>query len=317
MPASVKREAEPTRRLVVWRFADGLRGHENQSDGLIGALADRAPVSVHTVSTPRTQRLGAVWRALLGADAGNLPNPHLAIGAGNATHLPMLLARRRRGGRVVVLMKPSLPMAWFDLVIAPAHDHPAPRSNLLVTRGALNRMRPAEEKNEGEGLLLIGGPERRHPWVPELLEAQITAIVDRHREIRWCAASSRRTPKEFLPHLRALGRANLDTVAVDDVDADWLPGKLASAATVWVTEDSVNMLYEALTAGAATGLLELPKTNGRAARTPLENHALVEGLVTPFAAWQHGAPLAPPRTPLDEAGRCAELILERWPALAA
>ncbi|NCF80459.1 MAG: nucleoside-diphosphate sugar epimerase, partial [Proteobacteria bacterium] len=114
--------ANQARQLTVWRFADGLRGHENQSDGLIAALSHRTSLSIHTVATPRARRVNAVWRAVLGEDTRKLPNPDLLIGTGNATHLPMLAARRRRGGRTVVLMKPSFPMAGFDLVIAPAHD---------------------------------------------------------------------------------------------------------------------------------------------------------------------------------------------------
>jgi mitochondrial fission protein ELM1 len=256
-----------------------------------------------------------LWRTLLGAETRSLPNPDLLIGAGNATQLPMLVARRQRGGRAVVVMKPSFPAAWFDLVIAPSHDRLATRHNLLVTRGALNRMRPAPEKNSGEGLLLIGGPDHEHPWVPEALEAQVTAIAHRHRDIQWCVASSRRTPVDFLPHLRALQLANLHTVAVEDVDADWLPQKLATAATVWVTEDSVNMLYEALTAGAATGLLSMPRRHGRAPRY-LGGDLLAEGLVTSFDDWQQGRIPAPPAEPLDEAGRCADWILTEWSARA-
>jgi mitochondrial fission protein ELM1 len=308
----MERRAKPARPVVVWRFADGLRGHENQSDGLIGALAERTSVSVHTVPTPRARRIYASWRALRGADTHNLPKPDLLIGTGVAAHLPMLVARRQRGGRTVVLMRPSFPMAWFDLVIAPAHDRLAPRRNLLITRGALNRLRPAAEKNPHEGLFLIGGPEREHLWAPEVLEAQITAIAARHPDVQWCAASSRRTPKDFLPHLRILGLANLETVAVEDVGADWLPQKLASAATVWVTEDSVSMLYEALTAGAATGLLSMPRRDDRASKRNLGGGLLAEGLVTSFDDWQKGRPLAPPHEPLDEAGRCADWILREW-----
>ena len=304
--------ATPARPLVVWRFADGLRGHENQSDGLITALADRTPVSVHTVTTPRARRLNAMWRALLNADTHNLPKPDLLIGTGNATHLPMLLARRRRGGRAVVLMKPSVPMAWFDLVVAPAHDRLTPRENLLVTRGALNRMRPAVEKNLNQGLMLIGGPERRHPWVPEVLEAQLTVIAHRHPDIQWCVASSPRTPKDFLPRLQSLQLANLHTVAVEDVDADWLPRKLATAGSVWVTEDSVNMLYEALTARAATGLLSMPSRDAGASKRNLGGGLLAEGLVTSFEDWEKGATLEPPAEPLDESGRCAEWMLHEW-----
>jgi mitochondrial fission protein ELM1 len=301
---------------VVWRFADGLRGHENQSDGLIAALSRRTSLSIHTVPTPRARQANALWRALLGADTATLPNPDLLIGTGNATHLPMLAVRRRRGGRAVVLMKPSFPMAWFDLVIAPAHDRLTPRANLLVTRGALNRMRPAHEKNPGEGLILIGGPEREHPWAPDMLEAQITAIAEGHRNVQWCAASSRRTPTDFLPHLRELKLPNLDTMAVTDVDSDWLPGKLVTAATVWVTEDSVSMLYEALTAGAATGLLNVPRRDERESKRNLGGGLLAEGLVTSFDDWRAGRLLEPPPEPLDEAGRCADWILDQWQAHA-
>ncbi len=316
MQADMASRANQTRRLVVWRFADGLRGHENQSDGLIAALSDRTPVLVQTVPTPRARRLSALWRALRAQDTRTLPNPDLLIGTGNVTHVPMLLARRQRGGHAVVIMEPSVPMAWFDLVIAPAHDRLPARENLLVTRGALNRMRPAAHKNPGEGLILIGGPEREHPWAPEMLEAQITAIAHRHQDIQWCAASSRRTPAAFLPHLQSLALANLDTASVKDVDAGWLVGKLATAATVWVTEDSVNMLYEALSAGAATGLLTMARRNTRESKRNLGGGLLAEGLVTSFDDWKNGRDLTPPAEPLDEAGRCAEWILHEWQARA-
>lgn len=308
--------ARHSRPLVVWRFADGLRGHENQSDGLIYGLAERTPASVHTVPTPRARRLNSLWRCLVARDTRHLPNPDLLVGTGNATHLPMLVARRRRGGRVVAIMKPGLPMAWFDLIIAPAHDRLAPRDNLLVTRGALNRMRPAASKNSEEGLILVGGPEREHPWDPDMLEGQITTIVERHRDIQWCVASSRRTPNNFLAHLRSLAIANLDTAAVDEVDADWLVNKLATTATVWVTEDSVNMLYEALSAGAATGLLSMPRRRAGASKRNLGGGLLADGLVTSFEDWHNGRRLAPPAQPLDEAGRCADWILHKWQARA-
>jgi mitochondrial fission protein ELM1 len=177
-------------------------------------------------------------------------------------------------------------------------------------------VRPAETKNPDEGLMLIGGPEREHPWVPDRLEAQITAIARRHRDIQWCAASSRRTPMDFLPQLRKLQLANLHTVAVEDVDADWLPQKLATASTVWVTEDSVNMLYEALTAGAATGLVSMPHRDHRESKRNLGGGLLAEGLVTSFEDWQKGRDLEPPPEPLDEAGRCADWILDEWQARA-
>jgi mitochondrial fission protein ELM1 len=205
-------------------------------------------------------------------------------------------------------------LAWFDLLIAPAHDHLRARANLLTTRGSLNRVRPAAQKNHHEGLILIGGPDREHLWAPEQLEAQITALTENQRDIHWSAASSRRTPADFLVRLRQLGLTNLKTVAVEEVDAEWLPARLAAATTVWVTEDSVSMLYEALTAGAATGLLSMPRRNASQSKRNLGDGLLADGLVTSFDAWRNGQRLEPPSVPLDEAGRCADWVLQKCQA---
>jgi mitochondrial fission protein ELM1 len=91
----------------------------------------------------------------------------------------------------------------------------------------------------------------------------------------------------------------------------WLSSRLAIAALVWVTQDSVSMLYEALTAGAATGLLAVPRR--RLGRVGTGLHRRVEaGKLTPFAAWYKGTALKPPVQALNEASRCARWIVAKW-----
>ena len=86
---------------------------------------------------------------------------------------------------------------------------------------------------------------------------------------------------------------------------------LAEAAEVWVTEDSISMIYEALSSGANVGLLPVPATKkaGRVARG-VERLA-EEGFVTRFAAWSPTTGLAEPPQVLREADRCAAIVLER------
>jgi len=96
-----------------------------------------------------------------------------------------------------------------------------------------------------------------------------------------------------------------------------LPSKLATAATVWVTEDSVSMVHEAITARAATGLLavsRLPSPDSSACRWFKEGIGtlLADSLITSFKVWQNGRALAPAAQPLDEAQRCADWILKEW-----
>ena len=94
---------------VIWRFSDGKPGHEAQTQGLINALAQRRQLQVHELSVHDYRRglLDIVKKRFAPGTA--LPAPALLIGAGHATHWPLLAARRARGGRIIVMMKPSLP----------------------------------------------------------------------------------------------------------------------------------------------------------------------------------------------------------------
>lgn len=304
--------------LVIWKFNDGLRGHENQSSGLIEALARQADVRACVVDVPRgAGQLRVVWRILSNSQYRNWPAPDLLIGTGHSTHLPLVVARCARGGRSVVVMSPSLPIAWFDLVICPNHDRIPDASNVLVTRGALNRSRNGSGKDPGQGLILIGGPDRYYGWSTDELTAQIEQVLKRSPHVQWVAASSRRTPGDLLAHLDRIGAPNLRTFAVEDVDVDWLPGKLACAATVWVTEDSVSMIHEAITAGAATGLLSVPRLKSPdASGTRWFEEGigtlLADSMITSFDDWEAGRALTPTAKPLDEAQRCADWILKEW-----
>jgi len=296
--------------VVVWRLLDGKSGHENQTLGLANALAELMPLSVHDLPVVGGWR---AWLALLlgrCAQGAALPDPDLIIGAGHATHVDMLACRRARGGRAVVLMRPSLPRRWFDLCVIPAHDGVGPSAGVLISQGALNHLRPSEEKASDIGLILVGGPSSHHGWDQAALCDQVGAISVADPR-RWTVATSRRTPAATLAALQALALDNLTIVPSANTAPGWLAIQLAPTPLVWVTEDSVSMLYEALTAGAACGVLPVPRV--RAGRVSAGVEALLKGgTVTSFADWQGGQPLVPPKTHFDEAARCARWIRQQW-----
>lgn len=299
-----------SRPLVVWRFVDGKPGHENQSLGLMRALADETAVESQDIPVPSGLRSWLdLMLGLCPAGAG-LPAPDLLIGVGHATHAGMLACRRARGGRVVVLMRPSLPLRWFDLSVIPEHDGVPPSERVLVTRGVLNPVRPAATKDAALGMILVGGPSRHYGWNEQSLCDQVAAVVARDPR-RWIVATSRRTPASTLAALRAVSADNLTLVPSAETAVGWLTGQLASASVVWVTEDSVSMLYEALTSGAACGVLPVPPLGSSAVRAGLQG-LVDDGIVRTFEAWRAGAELAPPRQPFNEAARCARWILARW-----
>ena len=295
--------------LTIWRFTDGKRGHENQSLGLIEALCRLTPCQVETLAVAKGWPYVFSWLFGRFPAGKHLSKPDLIVVAGHATHWPMLAARRAQGGKIAVLMKPSLPLSWFDRVIAPAHDGlPASTCN-LVTQGPINRIQPSHVLDQQQGLMLIGGPSPEYGWSETALLKQIHLVALHRPDINWQLTTSRRTPAGFLANLAQLGLANVKGVAHDEVPAGWLPEQLAHAAQVWVTPDSASMVYEALTSGAAVGCFELPYARpGRVARG-LERLAH-EKRLTVFSDWERSGSLQPNDHPLNEAERCARQLLQ-------
>ncbi|MCB1774564.1 MAG: mitochondrial fission ELM1 family protein [Gammaproteobacteria bacterium] len=296
--------------MVVWRFVDGKPGHESQSAGLVRALVERRDTRVFDLPVQGRRRS---WLSLLlggrCADA-SLPDPDLLVGAGHATHPALLACRRSRGGRAVVLMRPSLPLRWFDLCIVPEHDAVAPRLNVILSRGALNSAKPVAVGRGDAGLVLVGGPSAHHGWSTAGLREAVAALLQKDPR-DWTIATSRRTPADTVEALRELADGRVRLVTPEQTAPGWLVGQMGLHAVAWVTEDSVSMLYEALTAGAACGVLPVPaKRPGRVQRGL--QRLLDEGVVTSFSAWRDGRELVASDPPLDESGRCADWILDRW-----
>jgi mitochondrial fission protein ELM1 len=296
--------AEP---LVVWRLLDGKPGHEAQSLGLCRALSSLLPVSQYdfTVSGGLIQRLGL--RFPKGAAA---PAPALIIGAGHATHSPLLAARRAYGGRTVVLMKPTLPLRWFDLCLVPRHDGVS-AANVLQTDGVLNAITAEGEHRQQRQLLLIGGPSRHHGWDDAAMVDQVQAILDSRQCSETVLTTSRRTPGAFLDALAEGSLSGLECVPWQDTGPGWVAGQLAACGRAWVSEDSVSMVYEALTAGVGVGLLQVPRKRAGRVMRGVE-HLIESGRVTPFQQWRDGTQLMPPEESFNEAARCARWIVDRW-----
>jgi mitochondrial fission protein ELM1 len=310
-------ERHPRPARVIWRFSDGRPGHDNQSLGLVEALGRRLPLEVHTLPLPEH---AASWRDLVAGryPAGErLPAPWLLVGAGRRTHLPLLAARRARRARAVVLMRPGFPCSLFDLCIIPDHDRTVAAPGVLVSRGSLNRVQRVTGGPHAQGIVLVGGPSRHHRWQDEAVAAQVARVVRDSPAREWVLATSRRTPAGFAERIdRELARPGVALTVLSRGGEDSgrrVADRLERSCCAWVTEDSVSMIYEALTAGAATGLIEVPASGRDRVAAGIRRLAST-GQVTRFGDWVGGRPLQPPAEAFDEANRCAEWICTHWGA---
>ena len=298
--------------LHIWRFTDGKPGHQNQSLGLVEAIKKRVSCLIHEWEIPPSLIQRWKWRKDWKAEVKKLPQPHLIIGAGHRTHSMVLRAQRQCGGKSVVLMRPSLPLSWFDLCVVPQHDQVKLRSNVMQVRGVLNAITASGQQKLSQGLVLIGGPCRHVDWSDELVVEQIDRILKSSPSMQWILTTSRRTPPSFLKHLAdKCHAANLTVTPVSETQSGWVAEKLACSKQVWATSDSVSMLYESITSGASTGVLNVPWTTSGKLRNGLDE-LIQTKMVTTFSDWNSKQPLPPPSVPLAEAERVADWITAQW-----
>ncbi len=290
--------------LTLWLLGDGKPGHENQSLGLADALSRRMPCEIHRISMEGKNGLLSGKLTDIG-----MPKPDFLIGAGHATHFALLRLTRKHRARSIVLMRPSLPLRWFDLCIIPAHDFADrfERENVILTRGALNRVTLGSGEKTGK-LILIGGPSKTHGWDSGRLLGQLAEATDR---AGWELSDSRRTPVEFMEQARAC-LPGVTVVSHRDTPPEWVPEKLRCAKEVWVTEDSVSMIYEALTSGARVGVLPVPRIRQRSRVLKGIDQLAEEGYITRFSRWQEDHCIGNAPEVLSEADRCADEVRERF-----
>jgi len=298
-----------THTHVIWRISDGRAGHDTQSKGLVKALNLIKPCDCHDIdiSDKKYGILDLLFKKFTTIE--QLPDPDIIIGAGHHTHLPILCAKRTRGGRSIVIMIPGFPTSWFDLCFVPEHDNPKAADNILTTKGAINCITPSTEHIGDRGLILIGGPSRHFYWDNEYLLQQLSEILKTHTDINWEVSDSARTPEETRKALAALREPNAEYYDYSSTGIAWVARRLGLAANVWVSVDSVSMIYESLTSGAAVGLLDVP-ARGTSKLTNNIAGLVEDSMTTPYNKWLSGRKLDKPPVLLNEAKRCAEYIYE-------
>ncbi len=301
--------AKPKKTPVIWRVSDGRAGHDTQSKGLIKALNSIKPCYCHDIKLADGKPSLLDFFLKKFPAPKELPDPDIIVGAGRGTHLPLLCAKRSRGGKTIVIMKPSIPASCFDFCFIPEYDNPRMADNIVVTKGMINNIIPSVEQINNRGLILIGGPSKHFHWDSKHTIQQIKEILTTHIDVQWEISDSARTPHATSNLLKTLHESNAEYKNYSGTGSGWVARQLSLVTNVWVSMDNISMIYESLTSGAAVGLLDVPTKN----TSKLSNNiaSLVEEkMVTPYSKWFVERTLNKPITVLNEAKRCAERLHE-------
>lgn len=296
--------------LNIWRFTDGKPGHDSQSTGLCTAIKKLKPGKHFDIKIESTFRSLNNYLFKRFPDGKNLPKPDLIIGAGHRTHLPMISARRAFGGKIILLMKPSLPLSLFDFCIIPEHDGVPDKNNVINSIGAINPLEFNSEKTANSGLILIGGPSKHFNWDEGSVLKQIEHIITDNPATSWVIANSPRTPANLKSEFQNKLGKTLKFVDCAETSSDELRRLIYNSHFIWVTKDSVSMIYEALSSGATVGLIELQNIHASRISESIKKLINNNNLIT-YSDWKNNRELNPALSRFNEAERCAELLLKK------
>lgn len=299
----------------IWVLADPRAGTAAQALGIaerLGLPFEVKPLAFSALARLPNALLGASRLGLSGVDWAP-PWPGLVIAAGRRSAPPALWLKRR-GARLVHVMRPGVALSRFDLVVVPRHDRVAPAANVLDILGAPHRVTPGKLAAAGghfthlprpRVVLLLGGPVRAVGLDPGAAGALARAVADQAGSV--LATTSRRTGEAASEavasalagrphHLHRFGAGGENPY----------PGILADADAIVATGDSISMLSEALMTAAPLLVADLPATSGP------RHRAFHESLYAAGAArpWTGGLDIFA-RAPLDETARVAAEIRAR------
>ena len=112
--------------------------------------------------------------------------------------------------------------------------------------------------------------------------------------------------------LEKLPKEQVKVIPVEATDKDWLPRELSISTHVWVTEDSVSMVYEALSSGAKVGLLPTPRKSTRSRVACGLESLNQDGYLMNYRENQADLAAFKNPPPLNEAERVAKIVIERF-----
>jgi len=261
---------------TVWAVHDGKIGMANQVLGLAEAVGYPVIEKAVALRAPWRHLAPSLWvhpMAALKPEGARLepPWPDLLVSCGRGVTALALAVKRMSRGRTlwVHVQDPRYARQHVDLMVVPQHD-PARGENVLLTTGAVHRVRPAlldAARARFAPLfsplprplvgVLIGGSNRVYRLTPAIATAlgqQLAALAAQGFGI--AITPSRRTGETALTALIEPLRGVPHYIWHGSGENPYL-GLLAHADALVVTGDSVNMVSEAASTGKPVHLVAL------------------------------------------------------------
>ncbi len=258
---------------ILW-IKDGKQGHEKQVKVLIDELSKSVDINLieENYKINNLSRLKNYYHYLTNnffnkavefiklMNKCNQNNIDCVIGAGSSVHMRMLLIKsyfknkHQKDISLVSVLVPSLFHKNFSVICAPLHDDKklTNNENIIYFEGSLAKV-SIKDIDENIGLIALGGLNKHYDFDEEDLLKQIQYILTLYPQKKWFLFISRRTPSYITEEISKL-KNEFSNLIITDKDFDEV---IEKASIKFITQDSVNMVYEALSTKGKTYLFNM------------------------------------------------------------
>ena len=265
-PNQSSKQAPAPKRLCVWIFHDARPGHLSQLEGLAKRLTCHTLCDIRWFDVNQT-KLNFQHLLFVPKFLRKHTKPDLIIGAGHSTHLSIMIAGFRFKAFTSIIMKPSLPLRFFNAVICPKHDGLTDSPHVFTTFGPINnvdRSNLIKPSEKSLNLIVLGGVSKHFHFDEHQILAQIKITCSSNPSTQWIVCNSARTPQSTNKALTELSFPNLTFYHYQSNKMGPLQEMLLHTRYTLMTPDSMSMIFEALSAGSKVELIQCkPKNNNR------------------------------------------------------
>ena len=247
--------------MNVYWFQDSKTGHLKQVQTLLDQLKKEIELSITPINNSNQESFSQIF-----LNEDQFGRPIILIGAGHEVYSRILQAKKYLKKTIskdlfsIAVLRPSYKLSSFDLIIAPAHDFRKRQlpKNVIPFQGSLSAT-SQNPVDENKAIIAIGGASKHYKFDQEIFIRQLEYILSVHPKHEFKIFNSRRTPEALNLKLKdKLDKyPNAKFIDLNSPESDTFQGSLNESSLKFVTPDSSNLVFEALSAQGQTYLIQI------------------------------------------------------------